>query len=209
MSKREKIQNVIEAALFAAEQPLSVDVIQTLFLDDWQPSRSEVAAALSQLQTDYVDRGVELVQVATGYRFQVRPQYSDWVARLWEKKPGRYSRAMMETLSIIAYRQPITRAEIEEIRGVGLSSSIIKTLQEREWVRTVGHRDLPGRPTLYATTRQFLDYLGLKNLDELPPLDEIRDIGSVTPEFDFEMQETPQPLAEQPVSSVDIDRLDD
>lgn len=186
MSQSQTVQNIIEAALFAADQPLSVDVLLSLFVDQLQPSRTEVVTVLSKLEEDYRDRGVELAQVASGYRFQVRQDYGEWVTRLWDRKPARYSRAMMETLSIIAYRQPVTRAEIEEIRGVGLSSSILKTLQERDWIRSVGHRDLPGRPTLYATSKPFLDYFGLKGLDELPPLADIRDVGPVAPEFDFE-----------------------
>jgi len=137
-----------------------------------------VLEALSGLERDYRERGVELVEVAGGYRIQVRREVAPWVARLWEERPARYSRALLETLALIAYRQPITRGEIEEIRGVVVSTHIVRTLVEREWVRVVGHRDVPGRPALYATTRGFLDYFGLRSLDELPPLAEIRSLES-------------------------------
>jgi len=181
----EQIKNIVEAALLAAGQPLSIDRLLTLFLDEHQPSREELRAALDALAQDCEGRGVELKEVSSGFRFQAKQDYAQWVARLWEEKPARYSRALLETLSLIAYRQPITRGEIEDIRGVSVSSNIMKTLQERDWVKVVGHRDVPGKPAMYATTRGFLDYFGLKGLGELPTLAEIRDIDSINAELDL------------------------
>jgi segregation and condensation protein B len=174
-----QLKNVLEAALYSANQPLSVDRMLTLFLDDAQPTREEIRAALDQLREDYAARGVELHEVSSGFRFQTRQEYAPWVARLWEERPQKYSRALLETLALIAYRQPITRAEIEDIRGVTVSSHIVKTLEERGWVRVVGHKEVPGRPALLATTREFLDYFNLKALDQLPPLAEIRSLEDV------------------------------
>jgi len=174
-----QLKFILEAALFAANQPLSIDRMLTLFLDGVQPTRDEIRAALELLQADYAQRGVELHEVSSGFRFQTRQQFAPWIARLWEERPQRYSRALLETLSLIAYRQPITRAEIEDVRGVGVSSQIVKTLEERGWVRVVGHKDLPGRPALLATTREFLDYFNLKSLDQLPPLADIRNLDDV------------------------------
>ncbi|MBI3774908.1 MAG: SMC-Scp complex subunit ScpB [Gammaproteobacteria bacterium] len=174
-----QLKLILEAALFAANQPLSIDRMLTLFIDGGQPAREEIRSALDQLKTDYQQRGVELHEVSSGFRFQTRQQFAPWIARLWEERPQRYSRALLETLSLIAYRQPITRAEIEDVRGVGVSSQIVKTLEERGWVRVVGHKDLPGRPALLATTREFLDYFNLKSLDQLPPLAEIRSLDDV------------------------------
>ena len=138
-----------------------------------------------QLRQRYRERGIEVVEVSTGWRIQVRKDYSPWISRLWDEKPARYSRALLETLSLIAYRQPVTRGEIEDVRGVAVSTNIIKTLMEREWIRVVGKRDVPGRPSLYATTREFLDYFGLKGLDELPALAEIREFDVINPELDL------------------------
>lgn len=168
------IRQVVEAALLAAGEPLSVERLLGLFAEEDRSSREAVLEALSGLERDYRGRGIELVEVAGGYRIQVRREVAPWVARLWEERPARYSRALLETLALIAYRQPITRGEIEDIRGVVVSTQIVRTLVEREWVRVVGHRDVPGRPALYATTRTFLDYFGLRSLDELPPLTEVR-----------------------------------
>ena len=156
---------IIEGALMAAGEPLSLQRISQLFDDFDRPENDDLKQALAQVSERCEDRGYELVQVASGYRFQVRQQLSTWVGRIWQERPPRYSRALLETLSLIAYRQPITRGEIEEIRGVAVSTNIIKTLQEREWVRVVGHRDVPGKPAMYATTRQFLDYFNLKSLE--------------------------------------------
>jgi segregation and condensation protein B len=188
------LKPVIEAALMAAQEPLDVGRLVALFEGDLdRPDRDAVRAALVQLQDDYADRGIELVEVASGFRFQVRARYAPWVNRLFEEKPQRYSRALLETLAIIAYRQPITRAEIEDIRGVSVSTGIIRTLQEREWVRVVGNREVPGRPELLATTRQFLDYFNLKNLSDLPTLAEIKDFERMNPDL-FEGMDLP-PLA--------------
>ena len=181
----EQIKNIVEAALLAAGQPLSIDRLLSLFLDDQQPSREEIKAALKELEIECEGRGVELKQVSSGFRYQAKQDYAEWVGRLWEEKPPRYSRALLETLSLIAYRQPITRGEIEDVRGVTVSTNIIKTLIERDWIKVVGHRDVPGRPAMYATTRQFLDYFNLKSLSELPTLSEIRDIDTINAELDL------------------------
>ena len=180
------LQKVVEGAILAAGKPIGVNQIMSLFgLEDAQPTREEVLAALEDIANDCRDRGYELKQVASGYRFQVRQELSPWINRLWEERPQKYSRALLETLAIIAYRQPMTRGDIEEIRGVSVSSNITKTLLEREWVRVVGHRDVPGKPALYATTKQFLDYFNLKRLDELPTLNDIRDLAELAPELDL------------------------
>jgi segregation and condensation protein B len=179
MSARPPLKAIVEGALLAAGGPLTLDSLAGLFAEDDQPpSRDEVSAAIAALEEDYRSRGIELAQVAGGYRIQVRRECAPWVARLWDEKPPRYSRALLETLALIAYRQPITRGEIEDIRGVSVSTNIVKTLMEREWIRVVGHRDVPGRPSLFATTRKFLDYFGLRSLNELPTLADLRD-----PEF--------------------------
>ena len=176
MNDEEKIKQIIEGLLLAAGKPLSLDKIAEIFTEQERPDREVLKKALQEIEHSCEGRGFELKLVASGYRFQVRQELSDWIGRLWEEKPQRYSRALLETLAIIAYRQPITRGDIEKIRGVAVSSSIIRTLLDRDWVRVVGHRDVPGRPAMYASTREFLDYFNLKNLDELPALTEIRDI---------------------------------
>ncbi len=182
----QQLANIIEAALLAAGKPLSVDKLLALFPDDARPERQEIREALERIRESCAGRSFELKEVASGFRLQIRQDYSEWISRLWEERPPRYSRALLETLALIAYKQPITRAEIEEVRGVSVSSHIIKTLQDRGWVRVVGHRDVPGRPALYATTREFLDYFNLKGLDELPSLAEIRDIETINAELDLE-----------------------
>ena len=171
---RPPLTQIVEAALLAAGEPVSIERLLTLFGDAERPTREELCEALDSLASQSRERGIEVVEVASGFRIQVRREVAPWVARLWEEKPARYSRALLETLALIAYRQPITRGEIEEIRGVVVSTNIVRTLLEREWVRVVGHRDVPGRPALYATTRRFLDYFGLRSLNELPPLAELR-----------------------------------
>ena len=187
----ESLKSTLEAALMASGEPLGVNEMLALFDADLErPDRDGVRTALEQLQLDYTDRGIELVEVASGYRFQVRARYAEWVNRLFDEKPQRYSRALLETLAIIAYRQPITRAEIENVRGVSVSTGIIKTLQEREWVRVVGNREVPGRPELLATTRQFLDYFNLKSLSDLPTLAEVKDFDKMNPDL-FEGMELP------------------
>ena len=180
----EQLKQVIEGALFAAEKPLSIDQLSRLF-GDAPIDKQAIVQTLAQLQAECESRGVELVEVGSGFRFQVKSGLAQWLSRLWEEKPPRYSRAVLETLALIAYRQPITRGEIEEIRGVSVSSHIIKTLSEREWIRVVGHRDVPGKPALFGTTHAFLDYFNLKNLAELPTLAEIRSIDSIERELDF------------------------
>ena len=180
---------ILEGALLAAGEPLSVQRMALLFEENERPSKDDIRAAIKLVEERCEDRGYELVQVASGYRFQVRQDLAAWVGRLWQERPARYSRALMETLSLIAYRQPITRGEIEEIRGVAVSTNIIKTLLEREWVRVVGHRDVPGRPAMYATTRQFLDYFNLKSLDQLPPLAEIKELDNLSGELALEIPE--------------------
>jgi segregation and condensation protein B len=183
-----KLKNIIEAALLAAAKPLTVNQLEKLFEDsEAEPvEKDKLREALKELQQEYENKGVELKHVASGYRMQVRQELEPWIARLWEEKPPRYSRALLETLSIIAYRQPITRGEIEDIRGVVVSSNITRTLQEREWIRVVGHRDVPGKPAMFGTTKEFLDYFNLKHLDELPALAELRDLDSIHPELDLE-----------------------
>ncbi len=181
----EKVKNIIEAALMVADEPLPLDRLQGLFPLEHgeQPGRDELRQTLEQLQQDYVDRGIELVQVGSGYRFQSRNEHAEWVNRIWSERPPRYSRALLETLVIIAYRQPITRAEIEDIRGVSVSSNIVKTLLERDWVRIAGHRDVPGRPAVFASTKGFLDYFSLKSLADLPSLSELRDLDDINPDL--------------------------
>lgn len=165
-----ELKAIAEAALFAAARPLNLAELQGLFEEHERPDTGELRRALAELAQDYAERTLELKEVASGFRFQVRQAYSPWVSRLFEEKPGRYTKAFLETLAIIAYRQPATRGEIEDIRGVSVSSQTIRTLQEREWIQVVGHKEVPGRPALYATTRTFLDYFNLKSLGELPPL---------------------------------------
>lgn len=179
MSGQPSLKQILEGALSAAGGPLNPDRLLGLFPDEERPTRDAVLEVLASLERDYRGRGIELVQVAGGFRVQVRKEIAPWVVRLWEEKPARYSRALLETLALIAYRQPITRGEIEDIRGVAVSTHIVKTLTEREWIRSVGHRDVPGRPALYATTRKFLDYFGLRSLNDLPTLAEIRDFESL------------------------------
>lgn len=183
----EKLKPVLEALFAASDKPLSVNQLFELFVGDIdQPNKDDIRKAIEDLTEQYQHGGIELRQVASGFRLQVRADFETWVARLWEQKPPRYSRALMETLALIAYRQPITRGEIEDIRGVSVSTNIIRTLEERDWVKSLGHKEVPGRPTLYGTTREFLDYFNLKSLNELPTLAEIRDIDQFNPEFSFE-----------------------
>jgi segregation and condensation protein B len=181
----ELLKKIIEGALFAAGQPMNIDQLGFLFEEDDRPDNTTMRTTLEALMADYEGRGIELKEVASGFRFQVRQETGPWVSRLWEEKPSRYSRALLETLALIAYRQPITRSEIEEVRGVAVSSHIIKTLIEREWIRVAGHRDVPGRPALFATTRDFLDSFNLKSLAELPSLSEIRDLDRINEELAF------------------------
>lgn len=183
------LKNIIEAALMASGKPLSIKLLRSLFDEGAEPERKEIVEALRQLQSESEGRGYEVVEVASGWRMQVRQDLSTWINRLWEEKPARYSRALLETMSLIAYRQPITRGEIEEIRGVAVSTNIMKTLQEREWVRLLGHKDVPGRPAMYGTTKKFLDYFGLRTLEELPTLMELKELGAMNGEFELEQEE--------------------
>ena len=170
------IKEIIEAAILAADGPLSIQQLGDIF-EERSVSNLEIKQALTEIQKSCEGRGFELKKVASGYRFQIRVEYSDWVSRLWKEKTPRYSRALLETLALIAYRQPITRGDIEDVRGVSVSSNIIRTLIERDWIKIVGHREVPGRPALYSTTKAFLDYFNLERLDQLPTLQEIKELG--------------------------------
>ncbi len=206
----DKLKNILEAALMTSNGTMTVNRFVSLFeKDEEQAEKDEVKAALEQLQQDYEGRGIELKEVSSGYRFQVRQEYADWVNRLFDEKPQRYSRALLETLAIIAYRQPITRGEIEDIRGVSISSSIIKTLQEREWIRVVGHRDVPGKPELLATSKQFLDYFNLKKLSDLPSLAEIKDFDKLNPDLFEGLEEPSQEDGEAPQNEEDAAENED
>jgi segregation and condensation protein B len=194
-----ELRHIIEALLLAAGGPLSLSQLVSLFEAEEGYSAADVNTAIEALRPELENRGIELKEVASGFRLQTRKELQPWVSRLWEQRPQRYSRAMLETLSLIAYRQPVTRGEIEEVRGVSVSSSIIRTLQEREWIRVVGHRDVPGKPALFGTTKIFLDYFELVSLDDLPTLAEIKDMESLEPELDFEAS------ANEPASESDSD----
>ena len=180
------VRNIVEGALLAAGEPVSFERLLTLFDEDEGVGRDEVKAALTALEASMEGRGLELKEVGSGWRMQVREDLAPWISRLWEQRAPRYTRALLETLAVIAYQQPVTRSDIEQVRGVSVSSNIVKTLLERDWIRILGHRDVPGRPALYGTTRVFLDYFNLRALDELPPLAEIRDLDKINQEFGFE-----------------------
>jgi len=195
----EQIKPIIEAALLASSQPMTTHQLGDLFNETDEVGHEQIARALEALAADCEGRGVELKEVASGFRYQVRQDVHPWISRMWTERPSRYSRAMLETLALIAYRQPITRPEIEQIRGVVVSSNIIKTMEEREWIRVVGYRDVPGKPALFGTTRAFLDYFNLKSLDQLPPLSEIRDMED--PQLRFE----PEPLPAHVARDLPID----
>ncbi|MCB1858699.1 MAG: SMC-Scp complex subunit ScpB [Gammaproteobacteria bacterium] len=186
MSDNPRLKQIVEAALLAVGGSMTLDLLQELFLEEERPDKNTLREIIDSLKEDYRGRGVELVDVGGGYRVNVRAELAPWISRLWEERPVRYSRAMLETLALIAYRQPITRGEIEDVRGVSVSTHIIKTMMEREWIRVVGHRDVPGRPALYATTRDFLTYFGLNSLNDLPPLQEIRDLDSINRELELD-----------------------
>ncbi|KWV11290.1 SMC-Scp complex subunit ScpB [Xanthomonas translucens] len=185
------INRIVEAALLAANQPLPLAQLHGLFPEDEPAPPGSIERALEQLREACAGRGVELVEVASGFRYQVNSEVHPWVARLWTERKTRYTRATLETLALIAYRQPITRGEIEQVRGVAVSSNIIQALEEREWIRVVGHRDVPGKPALFGTTKGFLDYFGLKRLDELPPLSELKDIGELEPQLQLDRATLP------------------
>ena len=180
------IKNVVEAALLAAGRPVTVAELRELFDEFGRPELAAVEAALAALEADYAGRGIRLAEVASGWRVQVRSEVAQPVSRLWQERPAKYSRALLETLALIAYRQPITRGEIEDIRGVAVNPNIVRTVLERGWVRVIGHRDVPGRPELLATTREFLDYFGLKTLDDLPTLAQLKDVESLGVQLEFD-----------------------
>jgi segregation and condensation protein B len=185
-TSRTSLKSILEAVLLAADEPLNLAMLASVFSDEERPSDNDICKALEQLGQDYNERGLELREVASGFRIQVREDTNPWVSRLWEDRPQRYSRALLETLALIAYRQPITRGDIEEVRGVSVSTNIIRSMQEREWIRVVGHRDVPGKPALFGTTKAFLDYFNLSSLDDLPSLAEIKDMESLEPELELE-----------------------
>ena len=191
-----KIKMIIEGILLAAGKPVSLDEMIGVFSEEERPDKAELRQVLDAIREDCNDRGFELREVASGFRFQVKQEISEWIARLWEEKPARYSRALLETLALIAYRQPITRGEIEDVRGVAVSSSIMKTLLEREWVYVVGHRDVPGRPAMYGTTRQFLNYFSLNSLGDLPSLAELRDLSAIGKDLQLDLSDIPGILGE-------------
>ena len=181
------IGRIVEAAIMAAPQPLSITQLYALFPDDEPaPAVGSIERAIGELQQACDGRGVELIEVASGFRFQVKNDVHNWVARLWTERQSKYTRATLETLALIAYRQPITRGEIEQIRGVAVSAQMVKALEDREWIRVVGHRDVPGKPALFGTTKGFLDYFGLKSLDALPPLAELKEIPELDPQLPFD-----------------------
>src|SRR5688572_14427190 len=192
------LKHLIEATLLAAGRPVSTEQLLELFDERERPTTEELRTALEMLATEYQSRGIELIEVASGWRVQVRARCADLVSRLWQERPSRYSRALLETLALIAYRQPITRSEIEEIRGVSISSTIMRTLQERSWIRVVGHREVPGHPELLGTTREFLDYFGLRSLDQLPTLAELRDVETIGVQLEL-------PGGEAPVEALEIE----
>lgn len=185
---QDELKRVVEAVLMASDKPLSTERLIGFFDQLNPPSKSALKDALAQLQMDYAGRGVQLVKVANGYRFQSASDLAQWVSKLWDERPQKYSRALLETLALIAYRQPITRGEIEEVRGVAVSSQIMKTLLERQWVKVVGHREVPGRPSIYATTKNFLDYFSLDSLERLPPLSEMRDIDAIAKDISQQLE---------------------
>ncbi|NIC04712.1 SMC-Scp complex subunit ScpB [Billgrantia bachuensis] len=195
MEQPDSLDEILEAALLAAAEPLSLERLEGLFGDHERPQRRSLREALERVAGRHERGAMELIETASGYQLRIRPRLSPWVSRLWDERPQRYSRALLETLALIAYRQPVTRGDIEEVRGVAVSSSIMRTLAERGWIRVVGHRDVPGRPAVYATTRQFLDDFGLKTLDELPPMHELK--GLAEPVFEDEAPPPPSALLAQ------------
>lgn len=198
--EKDQLKPILEAVLMAASQPMTVDALLKMFPEIEQPEQADMEAALAEMEADCEGRSYELKKVSSGYRFQVRKDYADYVTKLWDDKPARYSRALLETLALIAYRQPLTRGEIEAVRGVSVSSHLIKTLHERDWIKVVGHRDVPGKPSLYATTKEFLDYFNLASLDDLPSLQDIRDIDQINAELDLRLPEAAKE-GEQPEST--------
>ncbi len=181
------LKHIVEAALLAASEPMNIHQFELLFSKQQRPDKKRIIDALDALANDCQDRGIELKEVASGYRLQVKQEMQTWISNMWQERPAKYSRALLETLALIAYRQPITRGEIEDVRGVSVSSTIIRTMIDRDWIRIVGRRDVPGKPALFGTTKGFLDYFDLANLTDLPTLAEIQDIDSIEPQFDFDV----------------------
>lgn len=215
MIEANQLKTILEGLLFAAGKPMSVKDLAESFEEEERPAPGEITEALKILMEDYQERGVQLIQIASGYCFRVNEDLGPWVTKLWDEKPGRYTRAFLETLAIIAYRQPITRGEIESIRGVAVSANIIKTLQDRDWVRIVGHKDVPGKPALLATTKEFLNYFNLKRLEDLPPLAEIKDLDEAAAKLEHEALEHEEELGEsivivaaQPHEDADDDEIE-
>lgn len=211
---QQEIRYFIESALLAAGRPLSVDQLKNLFDGRSAPDKSEIRKAIADLNDEYEPRGIMIAEVASGFRMQVKAAMADRLQKLWEERPPRYSRALFETLALVAYRQPITRGEIEEVRGVSVSPNIVRTLMERDWVRVVGHRDVPGRPAMFGTTKYFLDYFGLKKLDDLPPLADLQDWESLRvqlnlPDVEDATEGTPAPDVPAPVAEQETDELED
>lgn len=202
------VKYFVESALLAAGRPLNIDQLQKLFDDDSAPEKAQIRQAISSLLEDYADRGITIVEVASGFRMQIQGDMVARLQKLWEERPPRYSRALFETLALIAYRQPMTRGEIEEVRGVAVSTNIIRSLMEREWIRVVGHRDVPGRPAMFGTTKSFLDYFGLKKLDDLPPLADLTDWESLRVQLNLpavdEGEEAESPSGENEADPADI-----
>jgi segregation and condensation protein B len=180
-----QLKYMIEAALLAAGRPMGIDRLESLFGDDEPPAKQAIRAAIMELQSDYAERGIEVAEVGSGFRIQIRTNMAHQLEKLWDERPPRYSRALLETMAIIAYRQPVTRGEIEDIRGVAVSTNIVRTLLERSWIKVVGHRDVPGKPAMFGTTKEFLDYFGLKKLDDLPPLSELKDFDKLNIQLDL------------------------
>jgi segregation and condensation protein B len=212
------VRRIVEAAIMAAPQPLTINQIYGLFPEEEPAPSGSIEKAISELQQSCDDRGVELIEVASGFRFQVKTDVHNWVTRLWTERQSKYTRATLETLALVAYRQPITRGEIEQIRGVTVNPNTIKALEEREWIRVVGHRDVPGKPALFGTTKAFLDYFSLKSLDALPPLAELKEIPELDPELPFDrapavanavMSEDEEQAEDQPSDQDDQMDLDD
>lgn len=204
----EQLKNILESILLVSADPVSLDQFKKIFASQAaEPTAAELREALNQLADDYIGRAMELVETASGYRIQVRQDYAPWVTQLWEEKPARYSRALLETLALIAYRQPITRAQIEEIRGVAVSTTIIKTLMDRGWVKIVGHRDVPGKPALYATSKQFLDDFNLQTLSQLPSLQEIIDLESVEEKLSVQLELASIAAPEETINATTVEAV--
>jgi segregation and condensation protein B len=207
--ENQQLKYIIEAALLAAGRPLDLNELQSLFGDDDPPAKDDIRAVIASLQEDYADRGIAVQEVASGFRVQIRTSMSSWLGRLWEERAPRYSRALMETLAIIAYRQPVTRGDVEDIRGVGVTTNIMRSLLERNWIRVVGFRDVPGKPAIYGTAKEFLDYFGLKKLDDLPPLADLKDLEAFTAQLELSDAESLPAGAGAPLSDQLQDEPDD